>query len=220
MIAPHFTTFDLKNRYHLMFQERWLNKPIYHGYNATITGANFSTAENIDQEVAGNIIAIKGKGYATIKSKVDEGNLILETEEFSGTTSAEFCISAFVPGEQEAFESMKTHILHGVEGIKDVARDVKGMIDRTNDSETDFLALIEDSSTMFDIPHRHLALHIIFLDHAMQGGEKFKIVAGDHFAQYIRGLNKILKSFAHSIKIDHPNTGDETKMTVSKMKRK
>ena len=220
MIKPHFTTFDLKARYHLIFAERWANKPIYHGYDAEIVSNNLHTAQNIAQDVAGYIVSIKSVGYAAIKKRIDDSNVTLDTTEYNGTADKEFAISGFGATEREAFDSMKNHIINGVEGIKDVAKDVPGMIERTGDSKTDFLAKIDDNSLLFDIPHRHLTLHLIMLDNAMQGSDKFKESAWDHFALYIRSLNNALNSFAKSIEKTNPNKGNEKSMSVSKLKRK
>ena len=220
MIKPHFTTSDLKARYHLIFAERWANKPIYHGYDAAITADNLHTAQNIALDVKGYIVSIKSVGYAAIKTRINESNVTLDTADFTGTTDKEFSISSFGAAEREAFDTMKSHIMNGVEGIKDVAKDVPGMIERTGDSKTDFLDKIDDTSLLFDIPHRHLTLHLIMLDNAMQGSDKFKESAWDHFALYVRSLNNALNSFAKSIEKTNPNKGDDKSMAVSKLKRK
>lgn len=203
----------MRNQFPGIFTATWSNKEFYSGTAGAIAAAVLTdSAATITNDFATYQIEMKGLGYATVVSRDATAHTItMDTTAYTGSTAVVWCVSWFAPFMHEAYDRLQHDILYGVDEVagkngQTVNKGVQGLFQRTGDWDcTTFLSDMSATDTRFNDAHKHLALHLMFRNYAMQGGAQMKDEAWNHYDQYMCSLRRALDVYAQTLVDTYPN---------------
>jgi len=197
MIRTQITTYEASQTYENIFAQISGIQPVTPVFiigNSTIATIQDNMPQGVLYgDLVGMICCIIGVGYGTCEV---EGIVINNSlTDPTPNDPKKWCISKYEPIAEIAFNNMLHDILHGVRDINNNNNQlVQGILDLMVNYNPDILQEIDDTSTLFKVPQRHLTLHLMFRNFFLS--EKYKDNAWDHYSQYINSIAQSIRMFA------------------------
>ena len=195
MIRPQITTYDATQLYENIYQ-RDVTVPKFIVGNSTMADIPTNMPDGVsynDLVLAGMTCCVVGVGYGICEEEgiVINNNLTDPTPD----EPKKWCISKLETIGEMAYNNMLHDILHGVRDINNNNNQlVQGILDLMVNYKPDILQKLDDTSTLFKVPQRHLTLHLMFRNFFLS--EKYKDNAWDHYSQYINAIAQSIRMFA------------------------
>jgi hypothetical protein len=199
MLRPYFTTPDLAGRVANIASTLFRDVPLITGYDGAISGATLTTAATCTTARANiDVICLEAQGYAVVTAK-DTHTVTLSTSEHTGLSAVHFCVGGVESFAREAYAVLKTHLVTGVQD-RDGKVVAQGFADVIGDVETDYVAAIPDTETIFNEPHKLLTLVFYFTSQFLPGGDRYKELANTFWQDYVRMYRNAVQVYASKLK--------------------